>query len=134
MVPADKFVRKTMTKNDSRDDNMQIAERFRPRLEQMLEELLALRETTAQDRAAVELDQQSVGRLSRMDAMQAQQMALAADRQRQAQIARIRRALKQMEEGDFGYCVECGTQIPDGRLEADPAAHLCVNCASAKDK
>jgi DnaK suppressor protein len=67
-----------------------------------------------------------------MDALQAQQMALAADRQRQVQISRIRRALSQMEQGDFGYCVECGNEIPDGRLEADPSAHLCVNCASRK--
>ena len=119
---------------NSQDDNARIVARFRPRLERMLDELLALRETTESDRATVELDQQSVGRLSRMDAMQAQQMALAADRQRQAQIARIRRALKQMDGGAYGYCVECDTRIPDGRLEADPAAHLCVNCASTKDK
>jgi DnaK suppressor protein len=109
-------------------------ERFRPRLERSLRELQTLRETTAQNRAAVELDQQSVGRLSRMDAMQAQQMAVAADRQRQVQIARIEGALKRMEEGEFGYCAECGTEIPDKRLEADPSAHLCVTCAAAKDK
>jgi len=110
----------------------QRSERFRPRLEQMLGDLLRLRESSAQDRAVVELDRQSVGRLSRMDAMQAQQMALAADRQRQAQVSRIRRALKQIDDGEFGDCLECGNEIPDGRLEADPSAHLCLSCAKLK--
>jgi DnaK suppressor protein len=105
-------------------------DRFRARLEQMLSDLLKLRETSSQDREVVQLDQQSVGRLSRMDAIQVQQMALAADRQRKVQISRIQRALKQLEDGEFGYCVTCGNEIPDGRLEADPAAHLCVACAT----
>ena len=67
-------------------------ERYRPRLQSELEELLALSERTAEARGPVQLDQQSVGRLSRMDAIQAQQMALASERQRKLQIARIRRA------------------------------------------
>ncbi len=107
-------------------------EKFRPRLEQVLADLLALRDSRSQDRAAVQLDQQSVGRLSRMDAIQAQQMALAADRQRQVQISRIRRALSQMDQGEFGYCADCGNEIPDGRLEADPSTYLCIGCASRR--
>jgi len=106
-------------------------ERYRPRLEAELKELEAMREQTVQDREPVQLDQQSVGRLSRMDAMQAQQMAMAAERRRQVQIARIHRALQQMETEDYGFCVTCGREIPDGRLDADPAAHLCVACAGA---
>lgn len=107
-------------------------DRFRARLEQTLDELLKLRETSTQGRETVQLDQQSVGRLSRMDAIQVQQMALAADRQRKVQISRIHRALKQLDDGEFGYCVACGNEIPDGRLEADPAAHRCVQCATTK--
>ena len=107
-------------------------DRFRARLEQMLDELLKLREASTQGREAVELDQQSVGRLSRMDAIQVQQMALAADRGRKLQISRIQRALKQIASGEYGYCFACGIEIPDGRLEADPAAHLCVQCATIK--
>ena len=105
---------------------------FRPLLERMLNEVLALRDASKQSREAVQLDQQSVGRLSRMDAIQVQQMALAADRSRQVQIARIRRALGQTEAGDYGFCLTCGEEIPDGRLRADPTAHLCVICASAR--
>ena len=108
--------------------------KFRPRLEETLAKLMAERDATAEGRAPVQLDQQSVGRLSRMDAMQMQQMALAADRQRNGQIGRIRNALDRMARGEFGYCVACGNDIPDARLEADPSVHLCVACASAKSR
>jgi DnaK suppressor protein len=111
-----------------------LASKFRPRLEATLAELEAERESTAAGRAPVELDQQSVGRLSRMDAMQQQQMALATDRQRETQIARIRNALDRMDKGEFGICADCGEDILEKRLEADPAAPLCVACAGAKGR
>ncbi|MCF8477972.1 MAG: TraR/DksA family transcriptional regulator [Pseudolabrys sp.] len=111
--------------------NKLISAPFRARLEAMLAELIAERDATVEARAAVELDQQSVGRLSRIDAMQQQQMALAAGRQRDTQIARIRNALDRMAKDEFGYCITCGEDIPEPRLAADPAAHLCVACAAA---
>jgi DnaK suppressor protein len=110
------------------------AAKFRPRLQAMLAELTAEREATAAGREPVALDQQSVGRLSRIDAMQQQQMALAAGRQRDAQIVRIRNALDRMDKGDFGICVGCGEDIAEKRLAADPAAHVCVACAGGKGR
>jgi DnaK suppressor protein len=116
------------------ETNSPLTAKFRPRLEAMLGELTAARAATAEGRAPVTLDQQSVGRLSRMDAMQQQQMALAAGRQREAQITRIRNALDRMDKGEFGICVACGNDIPEKRLEADPAAHLCVACSAGKGR
>lgn len=81
-------------------------------------------------RSTVELDQQSVGRLSRMDAMQQHEMAQAEARRRISDLARIDQAMKRIEEGEFGWCAECGEPIAYKRLEIDPAAHLCINCAS----
>lgn len=112
------------------DAQQRRVEKFQPRLKQMLADLRALRDSRSEDRAAVQLDQQSVGRLSRMDALQVQQMALAADHQRQVQFSRIRRALSHKDQGEFGDCTEGGSEIPDGRLEAAPSAHLCFGCAS----
>ncbi len=100
-------------------------ERLRARKTE-LEELSAL---SADDRAAVTLDQQSVGRLSRMDAMQQQAMAQAQERARAAELTRIDQAFRRIEDGEFGYCVECGEEIPDKRLEIDPSASQCVKCA-----
>ncbi|MER0239849.1 TraR/DksA C4-type zinc finger protein [Fulvimarina sp. MAC8] len=104
-------------------------DKFQKRLETELEELTTLSEDASENRAPVELDQQSVGRLSRMDAMQVQQMAQAVERRRRDRIQKIRRALARIEDGDYGYCHECDEPIASGRLEIDPAAHLCVNCA-----
>lgn len=91
-----------------------------------LEELSAI---SAEDRAPVALDQQSVGRLSRVDALQRQAMAQAQERKRTHQLRRVEAALRRIETGDYGYCEACGEPIAPRRLEVDPAAHLCVSCA-----
>lgn len=92
-------------------------------------ELKALDEEGASWRDTVELDQQSVGRLSRMDAMQQQEMAQAEARRRTSDLARIDQALKRLEEDEYGWCAECGEPIAFKRLEIDPAAALCISCA-----
>jgi DnaK suppressor protein len=87
---------------------------------------------TSVERAPVELDQQAVGRLSRMDAIQVQAMALETSRRRATELRRITAALARIDEGEFGYCLECGDEIAARRIEFDPAAPLCVGCASGK--
>lgn len=82
-------------------------------------------------RDVVALDQQSVGRLSRMDAMQGQAMAQASERQRLAEIRRIDAALQRITAQTYGECLSCGEDIPQGRLDADPAASLCIACAAS---
>lgn len=84
---------------------------------------------SAQSRDPVSLDQQSVGRLSRMDAMQQQAMSKATENKRQLDLLRIEAAERRIRDGDYGYCEECGENIPDARLAADPMAIKCVNCA-----
>ena len=84
--------------------------------------------------APVTLDQQSVGRLSRMDALQQQAMAKASEQKRAHALMRIQAALDRLEVGDYGYCVECGEEIPLKRLEIDPAASHCVNCARTAER
>ena len=80
-------------------------------------------------RAAVELDQTKVGRVSRIDAMQQQEMAKATQAQRTAELKRIDAALERVEAGDYGYCIECDEAIAPKRLEIDPATALCIDCA-----
>lgn len=80
--------------------------------------------------AIVELDQQAVGRLSRMDALQNQAMAKAQQARRDGEVARLRAALARIEDGSYGACEECGEEIPAGRLRLDLAARRCVSCAS----
>ena len=94
-----------------------------------LEELSALSQDA---RKPVELDQQAVGRLSRMDALQAQAMAQANERARKHDLVRIEMAERRLETGDYGYCRECGEVIAEGRLAIDPMAEVCIRCASAR--
>lgn len=104
-------------------------EHYRTALLRLQAELRALAETSREAGETVELDQARVGRLSRMDAMQSQQMALETARRRQQQLAGIEGALRRMESGDFGYCFVCGEEIDKRRLEIDPAISRCMACA-----
>ena len=95
------------------------------------ERTLIAEEAGEEDTAsAVELDQTRVGRLSRMDAIQAHQMAKATSRRRHVERGRIAAALKRIDDGEYGYCLSCGGMIPAPRLQIDPAASQCVGCAA----
>jgi len=95
--------------------------------------LLEADETGEQAEAVVELDQTRVGRLSRMDAMQAQAMAKASSQRREQMLKQITGALARIENNDFGYCRDCEELIPIKRLEFDPTSTRCVECASAAE-
>nr|WP_245228786.1 TraR/DksA C4-type zinc finger protein [Pontixanthobacter sp. CEM42] len=84
---------------------------------------------SAESRGPVTLQQDSVGRLSRMDAMQQQAMALASAKRREAEKGRIKAALKRVDEGEWGYCLTCGEEIAAARLENDPSVSQCIGCA-----
>ncbi len=85
---------------------------------------------TAASRATVALDQQSVGRLSRMDAMQVQEMAKSQEVRRQLRLQQIDAALHRLDAGDYGCCVICGEDISAKRLEIDPVVARCIDCAA----
>ena len=91
-------------------------------------------ETGEQAEEVVELDQAKVGRLSRMDALQAQAMSLETGRRRRQHLIAIEAALVRLEENDFGDCFECGELINPARLAADLSATLCISCAEALEK
>ncbi|SMC42786.1 TraR/DksA family transcriptional regulator [Primorskyibacter flagellatus] len=85
----------------------------------------------AQDaQAVVELDQQAVGRLSRMDALQMQAMARAGQVRRDAEAQRLRQALLRLDQDEYGWCDDCGEKIAEKRLEVDLTATRCIGCAS----
>lgn len=105
-------------------------EKANARLTALRSELEEFSRVSEDMRAPVELDQNSVGRLSRMDAMQQQAMAQATERKRAHDLVRIEMAERRIADDEYGYCEECGNEIPDGRLAIDPMAECCVGCAS----
>lgn len=111
------------------DDNETGPETFRALIEARLRALDEEDAKGAEGQSTVALDQQAVGRLSRMDALQNQAMAKATGARRKVERTRLKAALGRIAEGEFGYCEECGEEIAPGRLRLDPAATRCVECA-----
>ncbi len=104
-------------------------ERFRALLQDKAAELEGMIEIGKDAAKPVELDQSRVGRLSRMDAMQEQALSAESQRRRKLHLTRVRSALARIDDGIYGDCVACGEPIAVKRLEHDPAATLCIDCA-----
>ncbi len=81
----------------------------------------------------VTLDQQSVGRVSRIDAIQQQQMAKANRHQDMLVLKAINDCLARVEKDQYGFCLECGEPIGFERLQVQPHASLCLTCQSARE-
>ena len=107
---------------------------YKNNLLDLKQSLLKAQETGDQAEQTVELDQACVGRLSRMDAMQAQAMSIETGRRRREKLRQIDAALQRIEVDEFGYCQECGEDIAAARLDFDPTVLLCIQCASAKEE
>lgn len=101
----------------------------RAQLEERKKELEALSEISAASRDTVALDQTSVGRVSRIDAIQQQELALATERNRVRDLARVEGALRRLADGEYGDCIVCGEPISEKRLALDPAVPTCIACA-----
>ncbi|MDP2206470.1 MAG: TraR/DksA family transcriptional regulator [Alphaproteobacteria bacterium] len=103
---------------------------WKDKLLQLRAETEAALKTAGDSVRPVELDQTSVGRVSRIDAIQQQEMALAAERRRNELMVRIDAALGRIDSGDYGYCTNCGEDIAAARLATDPTLLLCITCAA----
>ncbi len=108
-------------------------QKFKQLLEAQRDRLMNSQQMAHSSTETVELDQASVGRVSRMDAMQSQSMAVETTRLRQQQLRKISSALALIESGDYGFCSVCDDEINPKRLEIDPASTMCVPCASKQE-
>ena len=77
----------------------------------------------------VELDQTTVGRLSRMDTLQNQGLAAGAHARAHLELSQVLDALARLEAGTYGLCQTCGRQIPYERLSVMPEARECQACS-----
>lgn len=82
----------------------------------------------------VTLDQSSVGRVSRVDAMQQQSMAVSTRAIAEASLRKVLKTLKRMDAEDFGYCGECDKPIQFNRLKVQPQASHCLKCQDQLDQ
>lgn len=109
-------------------------DRVKDRLLTLRAELESVTATGDESAAVVELDQSRVGRLSRMDAIQVQAMAQASSQRRAAMMRKISAALKRIDDGEYGLCQSCDLPINPKRLEADPTALMCIDCANRSEQ
>ena len=109
-------------------------ETMREKLLSLRAELEAIAATCDASAEVVELDQSKVGRLSRMDAMQAQAMAQASAQRREQMLRQITAALGRIDRDEYGDCQTCDESINEKRLDFDPTATLCINCASESEQ
>lgn len=108
--------------------------RFRILIEAKLAEVahgIAVADTNA---GTVMLDQSSVGRLSRMDAMQQQAMASGLRASLQREELRLKAAHNRLDNGTFGICCQCGADIAVPRLESDPGTPFCAACQEEREQ
>lgn len=90
--------------------------------------------TTSAQSQPVELDQSKVGRLSRMDAIQQQSMAVEERRRRQIRRQQVTAALAAIDDGSYGDCRSCGEPIGYRRLKARPESPFCVPCTGKLER
>lgn len=105
---------------------------FKQKLLKLQQETLAEISSATSAAAPVELDQTTVGRVSRIDAIQQQQMAKAGQGRRQQLLVQIEKALQRIDDDDYGYCVMCDGEIAFGRLDLNPVIQSCIKCANNK--
>jgi DnaK suppressor protein len=108
--------------------NQNDIQKFKKQLLDKQDDLRVLKKSLKQSAATVVLDQNSVGRLSRMDAMQAQQMAIESARCNDSNLLKLKAALIRIENDNYGYCEVCDEEIILGRLSIDPTVRNCVFC------
>jgi len=97
------------------------------------QELADLLKNADDSTGPVTLDQQAVGRVSRIDAIQQQQMAIASQQHASDMLKRTELALRRIDDDEYGGCLQCGEPIAYARLQAQPFANLCIDCQSARE-
>lgn len=74
----------------------------------------------------------AIGRLTRMDAIQAKSVAEAVLNEARIRQSKLETALGRIDNDEFGNCIDCGEDIPIARLELVPEALKCVRCADRR--
>lgn len=110
------------------------ADSLRKKLQKLREEIEAELVSGKESSRVVELDQSKVGRLSRMDALQAQAMAQASVRRLEASLRNIDTAFMRIDDETYGLCQRCEEPIARKRLEFDLTALFCIECAEQAEK
>jgi len=109
-------------------------DRLKITLERLKEELKKQVSQSESSTKIVTLDQTLIGRLSRVDAMQQQNMAISTRQNKAFRLRKIQIALEAIRMENYGYCDKCDDAIGYARLNVQPEANLCINCQDKADQ
>jgi DnaK suppressor protein len=118
-------------------DMIDLTEEQRSELETRLQELRReLEERLASTAAQVKPVDLGlpIGRLSRVDAMQAQELARSQRRRDEVQLQLTKAALSRLRQGIYGECIRCEEPIGFERLAASPEVALCRACKESAER
>lgn len=102
-------------------------------LQKLGREFEILAQSSSNQAKPVQLDE-PIGRLSRMDALQQQSMAQANVETAKHRLKLVNAALRRVQEGIYGDCLECEEPIGYARLKASPETPFCVSCQGRREK
>jgi len=107
----------------------------RKRLEEICSELersiSVLKGEQQEDERTLEYPQDPADAGANLSESERSEAILAAARSQRSQVLD---ALRRIELGTYGTCVDCGAGVPEGRLEAKPEASRCVKCQGKWDR
>lgn len=102
-------------------------------LRDLREELQQLLDLSREGSQTVELDE-PIGRLTRMDAIQQQNMSAANRRSHDLRLRQVLQSLADMERDRYGLCRRCEDPIGYARLKARPESPYCLDCQDEVDR
>jgi len=120
-------------RNSKREDSMttQMIESFTATLTAMMQKTMAKMRESMDELAGEDALPPDLADRASLEA-ERNFTLLMRERDRQA-LASIREALARVEAGEYGICEECGDDIAQARLKAQPMATLCVHCQSRRE-
>ncbi|MEQ9363673.1 MAG: TraR/DksA C4-type zinc finger protein [Leptospirales bacterium] len=108
----------------SPEEKTQLKAKIEADLEALRADIVGLEEATQPIAPDV-----SLGRLTRMDAIQNKSVSEAALSESLVKLEKLKAALKNLDAPNFGLCEACGRTIAPARIEYMPETTTCVDCA-----
>ncbi len=114
-----------------------ISDTFASQLQEMRTDVLAqLRAQHGGAMSRAESAAEALGNASddQSQANTERELSFALEERESAELVEIDAALKRIDDGSFGLCVDCGVSIPAARLHANPTAMRCIDCQTKLEK
>ncbi|MFT4566420.1 MAG: DnaK suppressor protein [Saprospiraceae bacterium] len=108
----------------TKEELKELASSIKQKIKKLQHEMISLEES-----AAPVAPENSIGRISRMDAINNKSVVEAAIRHRKKKLGKLQVALANVHKPGFGLCKNCGKAINPKRIVLMPESGRCIKCA-----